>query len=298
MAFLREIKKIPKSIAKAIRTTPHIAIFNYHQVSNSFTPQRHTKQTWTSIKQFKNNIQYIRNNMPVISLSEAIERINDNKIHRAYAVITFDDGDKSILEEALPWLHENRIPATLFINSGCFSNVFGSWGNIAQRFRGSINSDWNDELEELFLPLRHCTDRNEYLKGVGRIESLVSTMPTKDSIFISKDELSCLDSDLFQVGLHGREHQRFIHYPKDWQSKAMQDDIDSLSDLPQYIPVFAVPFGRPQDWDYDTLSVAWEKGLEIVLADGGVNHRKQGVINRIPADRSNIRRLWKKNRVL
>lgn len=51
-----------------------------------------------------------------ISLSEAHKHLKNNFVRiKKYAVLTFDDGYKTLLE-VLPWLEEQNIPATLFIN--------------------------------------------------------------------------------------------------------------------------------------------------------------------------------------
>jgi peptidoglycan/xylan/chitin deacetylase (PgdA/CDA1 family) len=294
--IIREIKKFPGAFTKAFKPAPHIAIFNYHQVSERFVANRHSKQTWTSFKLFKKSITYIQKQLPIISLTEAIQRINDRQINRSFAVITFDDGDRSILDQALPWLAESAIKSTLFVNSSAFSQPEGAWGTIAQRLRHRSELGWTDEIDKIHSALRHCENPEIYHAGVQRIQQLSNLQSAPESVFLTKSELSSLDEALFEVGMHGRDHQRFIHFSSEWQRQAILDDQQTLSDLPHYIPVFAIPFGRPQDWSYDTLRIAWELGLEVVLADGGVNHRKQAVIQRIPADRRHARRLWKKNR--
>ncbi len=51
-----------------------------------------------------------------ISLTEVYKHIcNDWFRYKKYSVLTFDDG-YATLKELLPWLEEQRIPATLFIN--------------------------------------------------------------------------------------------------------------------------------------------------------------------------------------
>lgn len=56
------------------------------------------------------------NGTKFITMTEAYKHIAYDRIRtQKYAVLTFDDGYAS-LKEILPWLEEQRIPATLFIN--------------------------------------------------------------------------------------------------------------------------------------------------------------------------------------
>ncbi len=93
-----------------------IRVFVFHQVSASFDPSTMWSCDWTEIEQFKRNILKLKSEYTFISLPEAYEKLKKDKFRvRKYAVLTADDGYKS-LHEVLPWLIEQRIPITLFIN--------------------------------------------------------------------------------------------------------------------------------------------------------------------------------------
>lgn len=94
-----------------------IRVFCFHHVSGEFDPQSMKKIDWTQIDDFKTKILEIRQGgWDFISLSKAAQHIREDKLRfRKYAVITFDDGYSS-LKEILPWLEQQRIPCTLFIN--------------------------------------------------------------------------------------------------------------------------------------------------------------------------------------
>ena len=67
--------------------------------------------------EFKQKIIALRNQgYQFISLTEAYNHLKKDYFRRKkYAVLTFDDGYKS-LKEVLPWLEAQKIPVTLFIN--------------------------------------------------------------------------------------------------------------------------------------------------------------------------------------
>ncbi len=93
-----------------------IRVFCFHQVSNTFDASTMYLSDWTQIDQFKNNILWLKEQYEFISLEEAIQKLKHD-IYRTkkYVVLTADDGWAS-LKNILPWLVEQQIPITLFVN--------------------------------------------------------------------------------------------------------------------------------------------------------------------------------------
>ena len=94
-----------------------IHVFCLHHVCNAFDAESMNKGDWMQIDEFKQKVQKMQQDgVKFISLTEAYNKItNDKWRNNKYAVLTFDDGYAS-LKEILPWLEEQHIPATLFIN--------------------------------------------------------------------------------------------------------------------------------------------------------------------------------------
>ncbi len=99
-----------------IRLRP-IRVFCFHHVCDQFDAKAMHSCDWMSIDEFKIKVQTLQHNgVEFISLSKAHSHITKDKIRcKKYAVLTFDDGYAS-LKEILPWLFENNIPVTLFVN--------------------------------------------------------------------------------------------------------------------------------------------------------------------------------------
>lgn len=108
---------------KKLRLTP-IRVFCLHHVTHEFIEESMNKGDWMSFEEFKNKVESLRKcNVGFISLTEAFNRISNDFIRRKkYAVLAFDDGYAS-LKEVLPWLFENNIPVTLFVNSKYFDGI-------------------------------------------------------------------------------------------------------------------------------------------------------------------------------
>ena len=94
-----------------------VRIFCFHHVSSVYNEDYMNYEDWMSLKDFQRNVIHLRQNgVKFISLEEAYRHIaKDFFRFSRYAVLTFDDGYAS-LKEILPWLEEQKIPATLFIN--------------------------------------------------------------------------------------------------------------------------------------------------------------------------------------
>lgn len=106
--FLRKFMKM--------RLQP-IRVFCLHHICEHFDSDAMYACDWMALDEFKQKINVLRNQgYQFISLTDAYEYLKKDWFRRKkYAVLTFDDGYKS-LKEVLPWLEEQRIPATLFIN--------------------------------------------------------------------------------------------------------------------------------------------------------------------------------------
>lgn len=115
MSISELIKKIRRKWMK-LRLQP-IRVFCLHHVCEHFDADVMYACDWMALDEFKKKINELRKQgYQFISLTEAYNYLKKDYFRRKrYAVLTFDDGYKS-LTEVLCWLEEQQIPATLFIN--------------------------------------------------------------------------------------------------------------------------------------------------------------------------------------
>ena len=93
-----------------------IHVFNFHQVSDAFNPDMMWKCDWIQTDTFKRRILDLKKRYTFISLEEVFEHISSDRVrYKRYAALTADDGCYSILS-VIPWLAEQEIPVTLFLN--------------------------------------------------------------------------------------------------------------------------------------------------------------------------------------
>lgn len=94
-----------------------IRVYCLHHVCAKFDTASMNQGDWIQIDEFKAKINAMRKDgVEFISLRDAYAKLTNDKFrYHKYAVLTFDDGYAS-LKEILPWLEEQHISATLFIN--------------------------------------------------------------------------------------------------------------------------------------------------------------------------------------
>lgn len=94
-----------------------IRVYCLHHVCVEYDAESMNVCDWMQMDEFKAKILAMRQSgVEFILLSKAYSHIvHDIFRTRKYVVLTFDDGYAS-LKEVLPWLQEQHIPATLFIN--------------------------------------------------------------------------------------------------------------------------------------------------------------------------------------
>jgi len=281
-----------------------LAVFNWHQVTPTFDSLVHHKYTWTPLERFKREVDYAVRKFQVLPLHEAISRLKNGSLRGRCASFNFDDGDISIAEHVVPFLRQRGLPATFFINSAYLDGKLTYWFPILNYFEATQGAGVSlpHDLKENASGLRKTADPVFYNEVRTKIEEFASLIPNLGARLVSANWLSTLDGDQFAIGAHGHEHQRFSLMPTDWQRNDLRDNQRVLRDFRGYRPIFAVPFGRPTDWTTDTVRIACAEGLDVVLADGGINVTAADSYRRIPSDDKALAPLiaagWRTNQIV
>lgn len=93
-----------------------VRVFCFHQVSDVFDSDTMKECDWMQTEDFKKKILSIKQQYTFVSLEEAYGHIAKDRCRmKRYAVLTADDGWASV-KSILPWLDEQQVPVTLFLN--------------------------------------------------------------------------------------------------------------------------------------------------------------------------------------
>lgn len=160
-----------------------IRVFCFHHVCEKYDEESMYLCDWMSINDFKQQIDNLRDKgYQFISLTDAYNHLKKDLFRRKkYAVITFDDGFKSLLE-IIPWMISEKVPITLFINGKYLDGV---------SYRENINEQYID-LETLFslkdslieighhgwehIPVTKM-EESEFIDSITKNIKLISTHP-------------------------------------------------------------------------------------------------------------------------
>lgn len=271
-----------------------LIILNYHQVTPKYNQQFHSPGTWTQSDEFEKELIYLKNNFNLISLRDISE---SKSIPKNSIAITFDDGFKSIEKYAIPLLEKHNIPATFFINTAYLDTNKASWATIGNYFYFSetLKQNLPKNYVEIKTTLRNTDSIETYNKYKTRIEKLHKFIPENFTFFTNLEYLKTLNANLFAVGLHAHEHQRHSMLNNAEQEFNIKENIRILSVLPTYIPIFAIPYGKPYDWNIQTENICNKYSLKIMSAYGGqnVSIKQTKIFNRIPADSEKVKEIIK-----
>ena len=278
-----------------------LAIFNYHRVTDTFDPQIHLRGTWTNTDHFEEQILYLQHKFKLVRLHDGLTRLADGSLDGACVALTFDDGDACLESVVVPLLSRHGCPATFLINSAYLNCRRLHWPYVYRYLANSPceneRSLITDTIRENFDRLRHTEAPEVYNQVREPIEDLSEHIHDVDRLFVTEAFLRSLDPELFSVGLHGHQHQRFSMMSYEWQREAIEMDIELLSHLPAYRPIFAVPNGKPRDWNDDTVKICNQHGLFFLTCCDGLNLEKSIDYKRISADGRNAATLMQREMI-
>jgi peptidoglycan/xylan/chitin deacetylase (PgdA/CDA1 family) len=98
-----------------------VLVFGYHRVCNDFEleRQRSIESCLISKPVFAQHVAFLEANFELATMTRAVNVLSGRETAtRDLAVITFDDGYRDVLENALPVLQEAGAPATIYLSSG------------------------------------------------------------------------------------------------------------------------------------------------------------------------------------
>lgn len=179
------IHRIHNRLTK-LRLQP-IRVFCLHKISAKPEYPNEGISDWMAIKAFQTKVwQMQQSGVKFISLLHAYELLKVSSLFRRkkYAVLTFDDGYKS-LDEILPWLIEQQIPVTLFI---C-----GKYTDGKEHIEGHYNPFHCLTADEL----KHCVEISNGLISIhshGWEHTDATQMSTDEFRIQIENNLDILDS--------------------------------------------------------------------------------------------------------
>lgn len=156
-------------------------VLNYHEVEKDkffdFTKKQNSNIYNVPLSRFEEEINYIiANDIPVISMDELNNNLKSGNFTEKNFVITFDDIDKTVYENAYPILKENNIPFTSFIVTS----------QVGKTLDERTFASW-DEIKEM---------QSSGLQTVGLHTDNLHFMKNGEPIFLDKKNTNTFEQDL------------------------------------------------------------------------------------------------------
>ena len=221
-----------------------IRVFVFHHVSDERDTFVCQEPDWTQLVQFKRNIEILLQEYTFISLSEAYDKLQQDRFRfRKYAVLTTDDGLASVLN-VLPWLEEKKIPITLFINTRYMEG---------------------DKLKPV---------HQRWLKDLA---PEADTKAIAKRMYLSKEQVFELVSPYIEISMHGHEHLNAHTISETEFENNIEHCLHLLSDHPRYVSAYSYPWGK---YTGSSLHYLHDHCIIPVAVDGGMNYIWKGYLSR------------------
>jgi peptidoglycan/xylan/chitin deacetylase (PgdA/CDA1 family) len=232
---------------------------------------------------FAAQMRFLAQNFNVMHLRDAVDRLNDGRLPRRAACVTFDDGYANNCDVALPILTANKIPATVFV-APAFMNGGRMFNDtiIESLRRAPAELDLRSEqlgvlhlrdaqsriraIETVITALKHLEpqQRREAAERIGRMCG--SRLP--DDLMLTDAQLRKVHRAGIEIGAHTSTHPILTRVDS---NTARREIEESRSRLEQIIsaPVksFAYPNGRPgRDYDATHVAIVKQCGFDYAVS--------------------------------
>jgi peptidoglycan/xylan/chitin deacetylase (PgdA/CDA1 family) len=260
-----------------------LRILNYHGVcEDHLAREPWMPPSFITRSNFEWQLQYLSKRATVLSLAEALARLQAGNLPRGAVALTFDDGYANNLTVAYPILRKFGTPATIFlathyIESGDFF-VFDR-----PRFLGQSQGNGQDTthlVEEFWQAYRRGpldAALAESAPWWNQISARI-TVEQRDALRpLTLNELMSLDPGLVELGAHTHRHPilRFEHPDRrEWEIATSIARVREWTGRP--VRFFAYPNGKAGEFDEFDKQVLRSHGIAAAFSTiHGLNRKNQ-----------------------
>lgn len=147
-----------------------ITVLMYHELANDDSDI----EAWTVVRksEFLHQVDYLRRHFDIVTLDQALERIDEDAIpSRPLVVLTLDDGDSGNHDVLLPIVEAHEIPVTIYVATGQVEDQRPYW------FDRVINALQGDEPQTIDMTQegldRYVINRTRGARNWGEIQRLL-----------------------------------------------------------------------------------------------------------------------------
>jgi peptidoglycan/xylan/chitin deacetylase (PgdA/CDA1 family) len=237
------------------------AILVYHRVVKDEDIEEDLELGLTvSCSNFEKHIKEIKSKYKICSMDEFVRNLK-KKNNEFMVAITFDDGYKDNLYQALPILTKHEVPASIYVTTRFLNQEVDIWwyelGEVIQN-RAEINFQYQekkfnfllDNKKQKFLAYQNLMKLFKSLKIDAQnelMEKITNTKKRKNysHICLNSEEILMLEKNpLITISSHGHNHQNLKILSDDEVKYEITKSLEVLENLiNRKVKHFAYPFG-------------------------------------------------------
>ena len=237
------------------------AILVYHRVVKDEELEEDLELGLTvSCSSFEKHIKEIKSKYKICSIDEFVKNLK-KKTNEFMVAITFDDGYKDNLYQALPILTKHEVPASIYVTTRFLNQEVDIWwyelGEVIQN-KKEINFEYQgkkfnfllDNKKQKFLAYQNLMKLFKSLKIDAQnelIEKITNTKKRKNysDICLNSEEILMLEKNpLITINSHGHNHQNLKILNDEEVKYEITKSLEVLENLiNRKVKHFAYPFG-------------------------------------------------------
>ena len=233
-------------------------VFAYHNTVTTRFPACGDRSLHLPFDRFIEQIRWLRRTFDIVTLDELFASRGRG---RPRAVITFDDAYRGAVRNALPFLIDQGIPATIFVCSGWAGGEVPWWDALA------TTDGLDDSLRSEVLAA--CAGRGPTVIDLARRRGLpISDVPADFRIANASDVVRLAENPAVSVGMHGHTHANLCALDDlELREELWASFQETRARFTHAINWLAYPYGLMDD---RVATVAREMGFAgALLVDGG-----------------------------
>ncbi len=258
-----------------------LSVLIYHRVLEKPDPLLGSND---DIVTFDSHLQYLTEHFNVLSLHEAVQKLECGTLPSRAACITFDDGYADNAEIALPILQKYGLPATFFIAAGFIGGGM-MWNDrvieIIRRASGNSldlsslgleNYDIStlSQRQKSLFSIIEKLKYQPYEERLDQVEKLHALLPVDlpDNFMMTTQQIQILHRAGMEIGGHTVNHPILARLASRNAYKEIVEGKEILeSIIGEPVRYFAYPNGKPnQDYHIEHVAMLKKIGFKAAVS--------------------------------
>ena len=265
-----------------VRQNPCFQILTYHRVNDD----NDWVFTGMPSRVFRAQMEYLRENWNVLSLSDAVRHLKHQDLPERGIVVTFDDGYADNYTNAFPILCEMEISATFFLVTQAVATGMVIWhDHVFHAFRHTQK----DFLNEFGFPKQSYTLQGQEQKTAALLSVLafirtldpesrdawiarlhdqldVMPLPQTSDLMMNWEQVRVMKARGNEFGSHTTTHPILSRMSvNDMEQEIMQSQKVLTHELGLSSFSFAYPNGTPDDFNDKTIDLLQDHGFDCAV---------------------------------